>query len=147
MRNILWIIKILTMYFIYLDVLITSTEAFLPLPSDNARCPQPVSYSVFLCIFSRLCFSFSMQFQMKINLYLIKAYHRHEQKLLLFRLAKVRSKLSQRWLLYSLSNHHHPPIHHPPPTTTGTFKALPGKLQSQFSVCNLTLTKHHSNAI
>ena len=28
-----------------------------------------------------------------------------------------------------------------PPTTTGTFKALPRELQSQFSVCNLALTK------
>ena len=60
-------------------------------------------------------------------------------KNLLFGLAKARLKLSQRRSLNSLFKPHRLRNHQP--TTTGTFKALPGKLQSQFSVCNLTLSK------
>jgi hypothetical protein len=51
----------------------------------------------------------------------------------LFGLAKARLKLSQKRSLIS-------PYKHQPPTT-GTFKALPGMLQSQFSICNQKLTK------
>ena len=55
---------------------------------------------------------------------------------LLFGLAKARLELSQRRSLSLLST-----THPPPPTTPGTFKALPGKVQSQISVCNLNLTQ------
>ena len=53
------------------------------------------------------------------------------QKSMMFDMDMIRLNPSQRQSLYSPNNH--------PPT--GTSKALPGKLQSQFSVCNLTLTK------
>ena len=39
-------------------------------------------------------------------------------------------KKKKKWIFHFF-------LHHPP----GTFKALPGKLQSQFLVCNLILTK------
>ena len=53
------------------------------------------------------------------------------QKSTMFDMDKIRLKLKQRQSLYSPNNY--------PPT--GTSKALPGKLQSQFLVCNLILTK------